>query len=641
MDVSLREQGVYRFGDFRLDPVRRALFSGGQRVKLAERLFDALLYLVANHGRLIERDELLQAVWAGRIVEENNLGQAIFALRKALRAAGGADSYIITVPSRGFRFAEPVQFEPAQDAPWSPETSAEPDLLPPPAAVITTWRGRISLAVASVALFVATISLVLWQTHAVRRAGDPDAGRVFAPPAHSIAVLAFDNMSGDPNQVYFSDGLSEQLIDSLTRINALQVAGRVSSFSFRGSHATIADIARKLNVGAVLEGSVRRAGARVVVTAQLTNALTGFNYWSRTYDRDQGDIVTLQTDIAQAVTQSLQVSLLGDVGARLTVGGTNNAAAYDAYLRALRQMRIAKDAGDFQVALADLDHALALDPGYARAYAARASALMNTVAIGNMGDAAAEHRMVDDAMAAADRAIALAPDFADGHAARANVLNRGRLDHAGAEQEMLRALALSPSAAQESNYANVELSLGHLDQAVAAAKRGAQIDPLAPHEWGQLARVLFFARRYDEARDALSHLAAINGQLPLSYNGLLGGVLVLQGHPDEARTLCAPAATSTENVVLAMADQKLGRQAEADAHLAKVRALQGDAGAVSYAEIYAQWGRTADALQWLQTAARLRDPDLADISVDPMLDPLRGLPAFKDILAQVTADNRK
>jgi serine/threonine-protein kinase len=641
MDVSVREQGVYRFGGFRLDPVRRALFSGDERVKLAERLFDALLYLVANHGRLVERDELLQAVWAGRIVEENNLGQAIFALRKALRAAGGADSYIVTVPSRGYRFAEPVVFEPVQDAPWLPETPAEPDLPPqPPDAGIATWRGRISLAVASVALFVATISLVLWQTHAVRRADDPDADRVFAPPAHSVAVLAFDNMSGDPNQVYFSDGLSEQLIDSLTRINALQVAGRISSFSFRGSNATIADIARKLNVGAVLEGSVRRAGAHVVVTAQLTNALTGFNFWSRTYDRDQGDIVTLQTDIAQAVTQSLQIPLLGDAAARLTQGGTTNAAAYDAYLRALRQMRIARDASDFRLALADLDHALALDPAYARAYAARANALMNIVAIGNMGDSAAEHRMVDDAMAAADRAIALAPDFADGHAARGNVLNRGRLDHAGAEQEMLRALALSPSAAIEANYAGVEVSLGHLDQAVAAAKRGAQIDPLALHAWGQLARVLFFAHRYDEARDALAHLAAINGQLPLSYTGLLGGVLVAQGHAEEARMLCAPAMSSTENVVLAMADQKLGRQAEADAHLAKVRALQGDAGAVSYAEIYAQWGRTADALQWLQTAAKLRDPDLADIGVDPMLDPLRGAPQFKDIVEALKADRR-
>jgi TolB-like protein/DNA-binding winged helix-turn-helix (wHTH) protein/Flp pilus assembly protein TadD len=645
MDVLLREAGIYRFGPFRLDPARRALFSGGERIKLAERLFDALLYLVVNHGRLVERDELLQAVWAGRAVEENNLGQAIFALRKALRAAGGADSYIITVPSRGFRFAEPVLFEAVQAAPWSPAIDAQPDLLgPPPAGLLApaifTWRGRLSLAIASLALFVATTSLVLWQTRAPSAPDRAPAEQAFAPPAHSIAVLAFDNMSGDPKQAYFSDGLAEQLIDSLTRINGLQVAGRISSFSFRGSHATIGDIARKLNVSAVLQGSVRRAGARVVVTAQLTNAVTGFNFWSRTYDRNEGDIVNVQTDIAQAVTQSLQVSLIGGDVTQLTVGSTTSAAAYDAYLHGISQMRTIKDEDRYRAALADFDRALALDPNYARAHAARASALMNIVAVGAMTNAAAEHRMIEDAMAAADRAIALAPDLAGGHSARATVLNRGLLDHQGAEQEELRALALGPGAVEESNYASVEVSLGHLDQAVAAAKRGAQLDPLSAHSWNQLGRTLFMAHRFDEARDALGHLSALTGALPLSSVGLLGGILVAQGHPEDARKLCAAATSSTENVVLAMAEQQLGHQAEAAAHLARVRALQGDAGAVSYAEIYAQWHRTDDALQWLETAVRLHDPDLSDIDVDPMLDPIRSTPRFKDIVARLKAEKR-
>lgn len=645
MDVLLRERGIYRFGPFSLDPARRALFSGGARVKMAERLFDALLYLVANHGRLVERDELLQAVWAGRTVEENNLGQAIFALRKLLRASGGADSYIVTVPSRGFRFAEPVLFEAVQDAPWAPDIEPQPDAgQTPPGALaapaIFTWRGRVALAVASLALFVATFSLVLRETRAPPAPDRAPAEQAFAPPAHSVAVLAFDNMSGDAKQDYFSDGLSEQLIDTLTRVNALQVAGRISSFSFRGSHATVGDIARKLNVSAVLAGSVRRAGARVVVTAQLTNALTGFNFWSRTYDRDQGDIVSVQTDIAKAVTQSLQVSLLGGDEAELTLGGTTNAAAYDAYLHGQALMRLNGDEVHYRLALADFDRALALDPFYARAYSSRASALMNIVAIGTMTNAAAEHRMIEDALAAADRAIALAPDMASGHSARANVLNRGRYDHEGAEREELRAIALGPSALEEDHYANVEVSLGHLDRAVDAAKRATQLDPLSSRSWNVLGRVFFMARRFDEARDALGHLTAINGQLPLSSVGLLGGILVAQGHPDEARKVCAAAASSTENVVLAMAEQQLGHQAEADAHLAKVHALQGDAGAVSYAEIYAQWHHTADALQWLQTAVRLHDPDLADIDVDPMLDPIRGAPAFKAIVAQLKAEKR-
>jgi TolB-like protein len=549
------------------------------------------------------------------------------------------------VPSRGFRFAEPVLFEAEQETPWSPAIDPQPDAVGPPQAGLSapatrSWRGRLSLAVASLALLVATISLVLWQTRAPSAPDRPPGEQLFAPPAHSVAVLAFDNMSGDPGQAYFSDGLSEQLIDTLTRINALQVAGRISSFSFRGSHATVGDIARKLNVSAVLAGSVRRAGARVVVTAQLTNALTGFNFWSLTYDRDQGDIVSVQTDIAKAVTQSLQVSLLGGDAAELTLGGTTNAAAYDAYLHGQALMRLNRDEAHYRMALADFDRALALDPSYARAYASRSSALMNIVAIGTMTNAAAEHRMIDDALAAADRAIALAPDMAGGHSARANVLNRGRYDHAGAEREELRAIALGPSAVEEDNYANVEVSLGHLDRAVDAAKRAAQLDPLSLRSWSVLGRSLFMARRFGEARDALAHLTAINGQMPLSSVGLLGGILVAQGHPDEARTLCAAAASSTENVVLAMAEQQLGHQAAAEAHLARVHALQGDAGAVSYAEIYAQWHRTDDALQWLETAVRLHDPDLSDIDVDPMLDPIRDTPRFKDIVARLKAEKR-
>jgi TolB-like protein/DNA-binding winged helix-turn-helix (wHTH) protein len=314
MDISIRELGTFRFGPFRLDPVRRALLRDGVRVKLAERLFDTLLYLVANHGRLVERDEVLAAVWAGRVVEDNNLAQAVFTLRKVLQAGDVAEQFIVTVPGRGYRFAAPVVFEPE-----ARESQAVLSLPGRPAgqAAPAWWRGRISLAVAVLALVLAATSLALLRP---RLAGPSP----FAPPLHSVAVLAFDNMSGDPTQDYLSDGLSEQLIDSLTRIDALQVAARTSSFSFKGGHATIADIARKLNVAAVLEGSVRRDGARVRITAQLINALTGYHYWSKTYDRDWHDLLSLQVAIAQAVTDSLRVTLLGNDVAKLSLGGTGN-----------------------------------------------------------------------------------------------------------------------------------------------------------------------------------------------------------------------------------------------------------------------------------------------------------------------------
>src|SRR6202042_3296777 len=165
----------------------------------------------------------------------------------------------------------------------------------------------------------------------------------FAPPRHSIAVLPFVNMSGDEDQEYFSDGLTEELLNSLSEINELQVAARTSAFSFKGTNTDIGTIARKLNVGAVLEGSVRRSANTIRITAQLINAVTGFHLWSKTYDRDLGDVLKLQTEIATAVANALKVTLLGDVAAKIELGGTRNAAAFDAYLRAQKAVQSRHD----------------------------------------------------------------------------------------------------------------------------------------------------------------------------------------------------------------------------------------------------------------------------------------------------------
>ncbi len=630
MDVFQREQGVFRWGCFVLDPTRRSLACDGARTKLAERLFDVLLYLVANHGRVVGRDELLQAVWVGRTVDDSNVGQAIFELRKVLKAGGGPEPSIVTVPGRGFRFAEEVIFEAAMPAGTPAERT------PPPAT--PQWRRHGPLGIALLALLVAGVSLAVWAGRAPNPGGAQQAGPAFAPPAHSVAVLAFDNMSGDANLAYLSDGISEQLIDSLTRIESIKVAGRTSSFSFRGRGATIGQIARALNVGAVLGGSVRRAGSRVVVTAQLTNGRDGFNMWSETFNRAQGDEVSIETEIAQAVAASLQGRLLGADSARLTLGGTGNTDAYDFYLRATQLEHTAKGEADHRAALADFDRAVALDPGFARAHGGRSKALANIAMLGAVGSSAAQHKLFGDALAAADRAVALAPEWGQSHSLRAWVLNFGLLDPVAAEREVQQAMVLTPgSAAIESNYANIELAVGHLDQAVAAGRRGTQIDPLSVNAWGQFARILFMARRYDEAAEALHHAGVLSGGLRAAYVGLLGGVLVMQGHPDAARVLCAPAANLEEKEVLAIADQRLGRQAEAEVNLGKLRADQGDAGAFSYAEIYAQWGRTEDALAWLETAARLRDPGLAEAAVDPMLDPIRGETRFKLVQTQLAA----
>ncbi len=196
---------------------------------------------------------------------------------------------------------------------------------------------------------------------ASRATAEPGAATAFNPPPHSIAVLPFVNLSGDPSQDYFSDGLTEELLNSLAEINELQVAARTSSFSFK-EHPDIATVAHKLNVGAVLEGSVRRSAHTLRITAQLINAVTGFHVWSKTYDRDLGDVLKLQTEIATAVASALKVTLLGDVAAKVELGGTHNPAAFDAYLRGAKAYSSRRDAKDLPAAIAAYTEAIRLDP---------------------------------------------------------------------------------------------------------------------------------------------------------------------------------------------------------------------------------------------------------------------------------------
>jgi len=633
VDIYAREQGIYRFGRFSLDPGRRALTNDGVRIKLAERLFDVLLYLVVNHGRLVEREELLQAVWAGRTVDDSNVSQAIFALRRVLQGCGAADTTIVTVPGRGFRFVEPVVFEPEQ-------AGAPPaDQLAPAPMARRRWPATPAVAVLALGLALASLGLAVW------RDGRPPpshgaAEAAFAPPAHSIAVLAFDNLSGDPGQAYLSDGLSEVLIDSLTQIDEIQVAGRISAFSFRGSHATAEQIGRALNVGAVLAGSVRRAGNRVVVTAQLTSTLTGFNLWSRTFDRDQADIVIVQTEIVQEVAQSLRVALKGDETARWMLGSTSNSAAYDAYLRGTKLRRGARVEADFRAALAEFDRAVALDPGFALAHAKRAIILVALASAGTHSSPE-QQQLVQQALAAADRAVALAPMSGPVHSARGGVLTYGVLDQAGGLAEQIKARRLMPgNAGIEANDSAAELALGHVDLALEAARRSTQIDPLNPDSWGQLARALFEAHRYDEALATLDHEHEATGGLPQRQAVLRALVLLMQGHSQAARAICAAGSAWQENQVLAIADHALGQQAAAEADLARIRASLGDGGAINYAEIHAQWGDKAEALHWMGEAVRLHDPGLIDVVLDPLLDPIRGDARFKEIVAGLAKANQ-
>jgi TolB-like protein/lipoprotein NlpI len=318
----------------------------------------------------------------------------------------------------------------------------------------------------------------------------------FAPPAHSIAVLPFVNLSGDKEQEYFSDGLTEELLNSLAEIDGLQVAARTSSFSFI-EHPDIATVAHKLNVGAVLEGSVRHSGRTVRITAQLINAVTGFHLWSKTYDRDLGDVLKLQTEIASAVASALKVTLLGDVAAKVELGGTRNPAAFDAYLRGAKADSSIRDTKDLPAAIAAYTEAIRLDPHYALAFAARSIALSYVA-----GDAATPGAMregYDKAQADAHQALALAPDLAQAHLASAYVSDQN-LDFTQASEAYERAVVLAPGSAQALRLSGRFAALmGHFDAGIATARRAVVLDPLARESHARLGQALYAARRYEEA----------------------------------------------------------------------------------------------------------------------------------------------
>jgi TolB-like protein/Flp pilus assembly protein TadD len=437
------------------------------------------------------------------------------------------------------------------------------------------------------------------------------------------------NLSGDKEQEYFSDGLTEELLNSLARINELQVAARTSAFYFRGEHVDLSTIAHKLNVASILEGSVRRSGHTIRVTAQLNSAITGFQLWSQTYDRDLGDVLKLQSDIANSVASALRVTLLGDAADKIELGGTRNPGAFDAYLRASRAYYSAQNAKEAQATIDGYTQAIRLDPGYALAYADRSLALADFAV--NWATGPAVHASHNKAQTDAHKAIALAPDLPEGHLALAGFLENS-LEFARASQEYKRALALGPGNARLlRNYGWFAVLMGQSESGLAAVRRAVVLDPLNSDAHESLGITLFYLRRFNEAIAAYERAQTLNPDNPF-LSAVIGLAQYELGNLDEALSSCEKKVDHDLNqLCLAIMYKKLGRRAAANAMLARLRASNGDTGATLYTWIYAQWGDTDRALDWLETAMRLRDPRLERIKTAPLLDPLRKEPRFQAV----------
>ncbi len=462
------------------------------------------------------------------------------------------------------------------------------------------------------------------------------AGAAFSPAPHSVAVLPFVNLSGDPKDDYFSDGLSVELLDSLASIPNLQVAARTSSFSFKGKDVDVTEIARRLNVGAILEGSIRKDGKHVRITANLVNARTGFRLWSNTYDRDLKDILKLQTEIATAVTTALQATLLGDTATLVELGGTQNPQAFDAYLRGERLVGTSLDQATTRQQFDAYNEAISLDPQFAKAYVAKA--LAEVIFASNTAATTAAREGFQRARNAAEKAVAIAPALGEAHSALGFVLDAGFQDYAGAAAEHERALALAPGNSRVLLMSARFLSeIGRSDAAVSNARRAVVLDPLNPNAYRILGLILLYTRHFHDAVVAYDRALSLNPQAVQAAASRGLAQFALGDYAAAQRSCSIPPLDWYSHLCLAIVWHKLNRETEASAELAALRASAADENdqAYQYAEVYAQWGNPAQALDWLETAYRVRDPGLLQLKVDYLLDPIRQEPRFRTILEKM------
>jgi serine/threonine-protein kinase len=474
------------------------------------------------------------------------------------------------------------------------------------------------------------------QTMTTAATSPPAAGASFSPAPHSVAVLPFVNLSGDAKDDYFSDGLSVELLDSLASIPNLQVAARTSSFSFKGKDVDVTEIARRLNVGAILEGSIRKDGKHVRITANLVNAKTGFRLWSNTYDRDLKDILKLQAEIATAVTTALQATLLGDTAALVELGGTQNPQAFDAYLRGERLVGSALDEATTRKQFDAYDEAISLDPGFAKAYVAKA--LAEIIFASNTAATSAAREGFQRARDAAEKAVAIAPALGEAHSALGFVLDAGFQDYAAAAAEHERALALAPGNSRVLLMSARFLSeIGRSDAAVSTAQRAVILDPLNANAYRVLGLILLYTRHFHDAVTAYDRALSLNPQAVQAAASRGLAQYALGDYPAAQRSCAIPPLDWYSHLCLAIVWHKLNRETEANSELAALRASAADENdqAYQYAEVYAQWGKPAQALDWLETAYRVRDPGLLQLKVDYLLDPIRQEPRFQAILAKM------
>jgi TolB-like protein/DNA-binding winged helix-turn-helix (wHTH) protein/tetratricopeptide (TPR) repeat protein len=617
-----------RFGPFELEMGGGDLCRHGRSVPLPPQPLKVLDLLIRNAGRTVPREELQRHLWGSDtfVDAEHGLNTCIRQIRAALGDDPDAPHYIETVPRRGYRFVAPLIESPT--APPAPS----PAPAPLSASRWTALRSRAFLATAGTLLAAALILTFAWRK-------DPSARIEAATNPIRLAILPFENLSGDSGQEYFSDGLTDEMIATAGRLrpDRLAVIARTSVMRYKGNRKPIAEIAQELGVQYVLEGTVRRQGNHVRINAQLIGPGNETPLWSETFDRRLTDLLELQSEIAGRVAGSLAIEILHPVRKQNGTGYTRNPAAYDAYIKGRHFWR-ARSSASVGKGLEYFREAARLDPAFAAAHLGVAQSYI----VGNgsyLGVSEAE--AFEQAGRALGEALRLDETLAEAHAVL-GAIHRHAWKWAEAEAEFRRALELDPANAMvRAWYAEFLSLMGRHEEALAQGHFARDLDPLSPIINLSLGVRYYFARRYDEAvrhlqaaleldpglAQAYFHLRRVYFQqnLPDAYSHALAQELVLSGVPQDEVEVMRRA--YRKSGLLGMVRWKLARWERLSAQYRWVR--------FHIATHYAQLGQFDEAFASLEKAMADRSDEMVWLAVDPALDPMRGDPRFPRLLQQM------
>ena len=629
---------LLRFGVFEVDLRAGELRKHGLRVRLQEQPFQVLALLLENHGEVVTREELQKKLWpADTFVDfDHGLNKAINKVREALNDSAESPRFVETVARRGYRFVAEVKV--AEAAPVrSPEIAPQPhpvaeargytdvdDKLARRQPILPSLAWKISAFV----LVLLIASLAAWKLRSWNRP---------SPVIRSLAVLPFESLSSDPSQDYFADGMTDELISDLGQISALRVISRTSVMGYKRARKPLPQIARELNVDAVVEGTVLRSGGQVRITAQLIEASADKHLWSQSYEGELQDTLALQNKVARAIADQIRISLNPQELAALKNAKVVNPEAYVSYLKG-RYFWNKRTADSLKVGLAYFQQAIDEDPKYAQAY----SGLADAYAL--LGDwqyaVMTPKEALPKAKAAAIKALELDSTLGEAHNSLAFCLDGFDWDLDAAGKEFRRAIELNPGYATAHHWYAWHLALLHrYDEALAEMRKAESLDPLSLVINADLAELLALAHSYDESIQQSRKTIEMDPNFGLAHNHL--GQAYLQKHRNDeavaelqkAVELSGRSPTCMAN--LARAYVASGKRSEAENLLSdlKKRSSPSHSLASEIAVIYVALGDTDQAITWLKRGYEERfNPG---VLLRPGFDPIRSDPRFEDLVRRI------